>query len=395
MPSARRIALIFGSRSVEHGVSVVTAHGVSRALRAADFEVLPVFITQDGAWWLGREFPDTQPYGHELFTDVSRYERAFIQQATEVTLLPRPVAGGPRLVTPPGAQRPAEFPFDVAFVATHGTNGEDGTLQGLFELAAVPYTGSDVPASAAGMDKTLMKKVFAGAGLPQLKSLTITRRQWEDDSSGVLERIQAVLPYPLFVKPNSLGSSKGVNPAPDEDQLFLALGVAADVDERIIIEQAVENPLEINVAVMGWGDDVQASLCEQPKGGDWQDYGRKYLSGGNKLLGSVAGAGRKVPAEIPDTLSDALRERAKQAFIALGCAGAARVDFLVGSSESSPESLDETIIVNEINTIPGALSLELWQASGVQPREVVRHLVEIAEARHAERSRSDRRMTAM
>jgi D-alanine-D-alanine ligase len=387
LASARRIALFFGSRSVEHGVSVVTAHHVSRALRTADFTVLPVYITQDGAWWLGREFPDTQPYGLELFTDVSRYERAYLQQATEVTLLPRPAAGGPRLVTPPGAQRAGEFPFDVAFLATHGTNGEDGTLQGLFELASVPYTGSDVPASATGMDKTLMKKVFAGAGLPQVRSLTVSRRQWEDDSSGVIDRIQAELSYPLFVKPNSLGSSKGVNPAPDEDQLFLALGLAADVDDRIIVEQAVENPLEINVAVMGWGDDVQASLCEQPKGGDWQDYGRKYMSGGNKLLGSVAGAGRKVPAEIPDALSDALRERAKEAFIALGCAGAARVDFLIAAGE--------TIIVNEINTIPGALSLELWQASGVQPRELVTHLVEIAEARHAERSRSERRMTAI
>ena len=386
-PASHRIALFFGSRSVEHGVSVVTARGVWEALKKAGFEVLPVYITQDGAWWLGRDFPETRPYGPELFTDVSRYERAFLAQAAEVTLLPKPVAGGPRLMTLPGAQRLGEFPFDVAFPATHGTMGEDGTLQGLFELADVPYAGSDVPSSAAGMDKTLMKKVFAGAGFPQVKSITITRRDWEEDASGVIDRIQEELSYPLFVKPNGLGSSKGVNPAPDEDQLFLALGVAADVDDRIVVEEAVEDPIEINVAVMGWGEQATASVCEQPKGGDWQDYGRKYMQGGNKLLGSVAGAGRKVPAEIPDALADLLRDQAKQAFIALGCSGAARVDFLIGR--------DEHVILNEINTVPGALSLELWQASGVDPAAAVTHLVEIAEQRHAERGRSNRHMSAM
>jgi len=388
MPAAaRRIALFFGSRSVEHGVSVVTARAVWEALRAAGFEPAPVYIAQDGAWWLGRDFPDTRPYGVELFSDVDRFARAFAAQAIEVTLLPRPTAGGPKLIAVPGAARPAEFPFDVAFLATHGTAGEDGTLQGLFELAAVPYTGSDVAASAAGMDKTLMKRAFAGAGLRQVRSITISRRRWEEDSSEVLQQIEQTLSYPLFVKPNGLGSSKGVNPAPDEDQLFLALGIAADVDDRIIVEEAVPEALEINVAVLGWGSDVQASLCEQPKGGEWQDYGRKYMQGGSKLLGSVAGVGRKVPAAISDALAGQLREQARQAFMALGCAGAARVDFLIDR--------DENVIVNEINTIPGALSLELWQASGLAPSAVVSHLVEIAELRYADRSRSDRRMSAL
>jgi D-alanine-D-alanine ligase len=385
--SARRVALFFGSRSVEHGVSVVTARAVWEALRKAGFEVLPVYIDQEGAWWLGREFPDTRPYGGELFSSVERYGRAYVAQAAEVTLLPRPARGGPRLVALPGAPRPAEHPFDVAFVACHGTFGEDGTLQGLFELAAVPYTGSDVAASATGMDKTLMKRVFAGAGFRQVRSLTLTRAAWEEDSTAVLDRVAAELPGPLFVKPNGLGSSKGVNPAPDEDQLFLALGAATEVDDRVIVEQAVEDPIEINVAVMGWGEQVQASLCEQPQGGDWQDYGRKYLSTGNKLLGSVAGAGRKVPAEIPDALAEEIREQAKRSFIALGCAGAARVDFLIDR--------DESVILNEINTVPGALSLELWQASGVAPEQVVSHLVEIAEQRHAERNRSNRHMSAV
>jgi D-alanine-D-alanine ligase len=388
MPAAaHRIALIFGSRSVEHGVSVVTARGVWEALRAAGYEVLPVYITQEGAWLLGRDFPDTRPFGVELFTDVSRYERAFAAQASEVTLLPRPNAAGPRLVAPPGAARGGEFPFDVAFPATHGTFGEDGTLQGLFELANVPYTGSDVAASAAGMDKTLMKRVFASAGFRQVRLLTLTRAEWQDDQTGVLERIAAQLSYPLFVKPNGLGSSKGVNPAPDEDQLFLALDVACDVDDRIIVEEAVPEPTEINVAVLGWRDDVRASLCEQPKGGEWQDYDRKYKQGGSKLLGSTAGAGRKVPAEIPDALAAELQEQAKRAFTVLGCAGAARVDFLPARGEE--------IVLNEINTIPGALSLELWRLSGMNPDVVVTRLVEIALARHDERSKSNRHMSAI
>ena len=386
-PAAPRIALFFGSRSVEHGVSVVTARVVWEALRAASFEVLPVYITQEGVWLLGRDFPDTRPYGVELYADVTRYARAYAVQATEVTLLPRPFADGPRLITPPGAQRAQEFRFDVAFPATHGTFGEDGTLQGLFELAAVPYAGSDVPASALGMDKTLMKRIFAAGGFHQVKSVTVTRQEWEEDSAAVLERIESELSYTLFVKPNALGSSKGVNPAPDEDQLFLALGVATEVDDRIIVEEAVQDATEINVAVLGWRDDVQASLCEQPQRGEWLDYDRKYKSGGNKLLGSVAGAGRKVPAEIPDALADELREQAKRAFILLGCAGVARADFLIDG--------EGTVILNEINTIPGALSLELWQASGLPPAQVVTRMVEVAELRHAERSRSNRSMSAI
>ncbi len=383
---ARRVALVFGSRSVEHGVSVVTARTVWEALRAAGYEALPLYIAQDGAWWLGRDFLETQSYGHELFTNVDRWARAFAGQAMEVTLLPRPLVGGPRLLTAPGS-RHAETPFDVAFLATHGTNGEDGTLQGLFELAGVPYTGADVAASAAGMDKTLMKRIFAGAGFRQQRAITVTREQWEEDSPSVIARIEAELCYPLFVKPNGLGSSKGVNPAPDEDQLFLAMGVAAEVDERIIVEEAVEEPTEINVAVLGYGEQVQSSLCEQPPRGEWQDYGKKYLSGGAKLFGSVAGAGRKVPAEIPDALAEEIRTQAKRAFITLGCAGAARVDFLIDR--------DENIILNEINTIPGALSLELWRLSGLDPASVVTHCVEIAERRHAERGHNNRHMSAI
>jgi D-alanine-D-alanine ligase len=384
--SARRVALVFGSRSVEHGVSVVTARTVWEALNAAGFTTLPVYIAEDGRWWLGKDFPAITSYGLELFNDIGRYARAFIAQAAEVTLLPRPSAGGPRLVAPP-PERPSETPFDVLFLATHGSNGEDGTLQSLCELAAVPYTGSDVAASAAGMDKTLMKRVFAGSGFGQVKSLTITRRQWEEDSATVLAAIDTNLRYPLFIKPNSLGSSKGVNPAPDEDQLFLALGVAAEVDDRIVIEEAVEGATEINVAVLGEGEETVASLCEEPRGGDWQDYGRKYLAGGNKLTGASADASRRIPAQIADTLAEECRSLARRAFAALGCAGAARVDFLIDDAG--------TIYLNEINTIPGALSLELWRQSGVGPAEVVTKLVDLAVARHAERARSNRSMAAL
>lgn len=384
--AARRVVLVYGSRSVEHGVSIVTARAVWEALRAAGFAALPLYIGEDGRWWLGRDFIDTTPYGLELFSDVGRYARAFAAQATEVTLLPRPASGGPRLTALTG-ERPAETPFDALLLATHGSNGEDGSLQGLCELAGVPYSGSDVAASAAGMDKTLMKMVFAASGFRQVRSLTFARRRWEDHSATVLADIEANLQYPLFVKPNALGSSKGVSPAPDEDQLFLALGIAAEVDERIVVEEAVEGATEINVAVLGEGEEAIASLCEQPRGGDWQDYGRKYLAGGNKLTGASADASRRVPAEISDALAEECRTQARQAFAALGCAGAARVDFLIAP--------DETVYLNEINTIPGALSLELWRQSGVGPAVVVTRLVELALERHAERARSSRSMAAL
>jgi D-alanine-D-alanine ligase len=384
--AARRIALVFGSRSVEHGVSIVTARAVWLALRAAEFTPLPLYIAEDGRWWLGRDFLDTTPYGLELFSDAGRYARAFAAQASEVTLLPRPSAGGPKLTALSG-ERPVETPFDALLLATHGSNGEDGSLQGLCELAGVPYSGSDVAASAAGMDKSLMKKVFAASGFRQVRSLGFTRRRWEEDSATVLSDVETNLRYPLFVKPNALGSSKGVSPAPDEDQLFLALGIAAEVDERIVVEEAVEGATEINVAVLGEGEETIASLCEQPRGGDWQDYGRKYLAGGNKLTGASADASRRVPAEISDALADECRAQARRAFAALGCAGAARVDFLIAP--------DETVYLNEINTIPGALSLELWRQSGISPAELVTRLVELALARHAERARSSRSMAAL
>lgn len=370
--SKLRVGVIYGSRSVEHEVSIITALQAMEALDPARYEVIPLYVTKDGEWLTGSALRKLETYR----------SREAQRSLTRACLLPVP-NGGALEVAERGRWLPiagsSRIVIDVAFPCVHGTFGEDGTLQGLFELANVPYVGSGVLASAVGMDKILMKQVFRASGLPVLDCQVVRRDEWERRPDGVVERLQATIGYPAFVKPANLGSSVGISRATDEISLRQALAVAAHYDHRLLVEKALEGAVDVNCSVLGHGGELQVSVCEQPVA--WEEflsYEDKYIRGG-KAQG-MKGASRRIPAPISDALTARIQSYARQAFQAIDAAGVARIDFLV--------TPDENVYVNEINTLPGSLAFYLWEASDLPFSRLVDRLIEIALQRHAARQKT-------
>lgn len=378
--SPLRVGMIFGGRSVEHEVSVLTAHQAIAALPRDKYTPVPIYISKTGQWFTGEALLDLKN-----FTDLEKLQTlaepiAFSVDATQPGLLPRraPERKGGLF----GSRAPAEptvEPLDVAFPLIHGTHGEDGTLQGLLEIADLPYTGCGVEASAIGMDKLMAKVALRTAGVPVLPDYALSRARWQREPDVVVEELEALFPYPVFVKPVSLGSSIGVSNAEDRAALRFAIDVAATYDSRVMIEPAQQNIVEINCSVLGNDTEARASVCERPVSAGTLSYEEKYLKGGKS--DGMKGARRIIPADISDELTQGIQQRAIQAFQAIGAAGVARVDFLVRPDE-------DIFYVNEINTIPGSLSFYLWEPSGVPFPELLTTMIGYAQARHREKRRS-------
>ncbi len=371
-----RVGVVFGSRSVEHEVSVITGQQVIAALDKNRYDVTPIYITKAGAWYTG-----------EKLLDVANFkdEKAVLAGCEQVYLPADPTVGGliVRRSEKGGLfKRPRKsevLPLDVLFPTVHGTYGEDGTLQGLFELAGIPYTGSGVLGSAVGMDKILMKSVFRDQGLPVVKYYATTRRAWENDLDATINAIEQTLGYPVFVKPANLGSSVGITQARTREELHQAMEVAAHYDRRLLIEQAVPNVIEINCAVLGF-QDPQASVCEQPIAfQDFLSYEDKYMRGGK--ASGMKGLSRKIPAPISDELTKRVQEIAVRSFEMLDCRGVARIDFLL-------DTKTETLYINEINTLPGSISFYLWEPMGMNISALVDRLIQLAMETHRERQRT-------
>ena len=268
---------------------------------------------------------------------------------------------------------------DIFFPAFHGTNGEDGSAQGLLELLNLPYAGAGVLASAVGMDKILMKDVYKANGLPVVDFLWYYRSQWSSDKTHVIEEIEKKLGYPVFVKPANLGSSIGISKAKNRDMLELALEIAASYDRKLIIEKAVENPREINCAVLGYDDHVEASLCEEPIG--WTEllsFDDKYIRGGKSEKGKDSK--RAIPAEIPEDMRLRIEDLAKRSFMVIDGRGNARIDFLI--------AVDGSIYVNEINTLPGSLAFYLWEGKGYDFKTLIDRMIEISLTCHKEKEKN-------
>lgn len=376
------VACIFGSRSVEHEVSVITAQQAMAAL-SAGHEVLPVYIAKDGRWFTGAPLRDLQ-----RFAQVD----ALLPECTVVTPLIDPRTPGLVLqaVEPARgsvfARRGAErWRADVAMPLCHGGFGEDGTLQGLLEMCGVAFTGSGVAASALAMDKRLTKICLRAAGLPVLDDVVASRERWRTAPQQVLAEVEELSPYPLVVKPLSLGSSIGVSRAENREQLTTAVGVALTYDERCLVEAAQDSAVEINCAVLGEDGDVRASLLEEVPRQGLLSYDDKYRSAAPPAKGGGAGAGlkgarREVPARLDAILTATLRQDACRAFGAVGAAGVARIDMLVDAPKG-------THVVNEINPLPGSLSFYLFEPDGLPFPALLDRLLEIA-ARGRERRRA-------
>ena len=376
------VGVFFGGRSVEHEVSVITALQAIAALARDRLTAVPVYIAKSGAWYTGDALGDIDSY-----RDIDRV----LAGATRVTMRPEPDARGQMVAVDArrgllGGGPRVTAQIDVALPLVHGTNGEDGTLQGLFELNDVAYCGSGVAAAALSMDKRLMKNAFRAAGLTVLDDVLVRRERWETHADDVADESQRRFGYPVYVKPLSLGSSIGVSRVESRKALRDSVELALSYDTRCLIEPAQEDVVEVNCAVLGHDDDVRPSATEQPKAGGLLSYEEKYLSKGAKAGASSLGSGkatsqRLVPAPLDDSLTALVQDAAMRAFRAIDAAGVARVDCFVRTD-------DEAVIVNEINTVPGSLSFHLWEPVGLSFGDVVAQLVAIAQERHAAKSRT-------
>ncbi len=375
-----RVGVLFGGRSGEHEVSLLSAASVLQAIDRSKYEIVPIGITREGRWVTSGEAQRMlgiagDPQATSTPAVLARGEATLVPPAPGVGLLPFETRD-------PHAQA---IELDVVLPVIHGTFGEDGTLQGLLELAGIPYAGSGVLGSAAGMDKDVMKRLFASAGLPIPKHVTVLRSAWQSAPQKAIAAIEQALRYPLFVKPANGGSSVGISKAHDRAELEAALAEAARYDRKLVIEEGVGGeckPRELEIAILG-NDAPQASVVgEIVPGKEFYDYEAKYLSEGSKLV---------LPAKISPELSEELRAMAIRAFQACDCAGLARVDFLLEPGENG------RVYLNEINTLPGftAISMypKLWAASGVPYPDLIDRLIALALERAGERAHTTYRRT--
>ncbi len=354
----RRIAIVFGGRSAEHEVSVVSARSVMQALDPGRYEVIPIGVTKEGRWELLPAGPPSLPAGSDLLPRVNE------DAGTEVALDQEP--GARALVSVDGSR----MPIDVVFPVMHGPFGEDGSIQGFLEMAGVPYVGSGILGSAVGMDKAIQKVLFRAAGIPVVEHEVVREREWEEDPEAVRARAEH-LGLPLFVKPAALGSSVGITKIAEHEALGVALEEAFRYGRKAVIERSLEGARELECAVLG-NDDPVASLAGEivPRGHAFYDYEAKYLD--------EHGAELLIPAVLPPATLEEVQRLAVAAFRAIDGAGMARVDFFLTEQGR--------LFLNEINTIPGFTSIsmypKLWEASGVSYPELIDRLIELAIERH-------------
>jgi D-alanine-D-alanine ligase len=363
-----RLGLLFGGRSAEHDVSLRSAMTIMDALDSDRFEVLPIGITRSGQWLSGGD-------PMQALTDASpMFHLGEGEDASTETL---DAASTSALVAKAGSSASAAVPdgitdaVDIVFPALHGPMGEDGTVQGMLELANVPYVGSGVLGSAVAMDKAITKTILEQAGLPQLPWRLVSRKEWRRDPEGIAEGIAGTIGFPCFVKPANLGSSVGISKVHGPDEFAAAMDLAAHHDRRIVIEQGVD-AREIELAVLGNDEPIASVAGEIRPRGEFYDYNAKYIEDTAELI---------VPARIDSELLGYLQTMAVDAFKALDLAGLARVDFFV-------EKGTDHVFINEVNTLPGFTSISmypmLWEASGVPIEELVDRLIQLAIERYAE-----------
>ncbi len=359
----KRVVILFGGRSAEHEVSVVSARSVMDALDPKRYEAIPIGVTKQGHWQL---MPGGPPaLGSGAATGPNALPGVTERAGTEVVLDQEP--GSQSLVEPDGSRTE----IDVVFPVMHGPYGEDGSIQGFLEMAGVPYVGAGVLGSAVGMDKVVQKVLFADAGIPVVEHAVVHEREWEDDRRAVEARAEH-LGFPLFVKPAALGSSVGITKVHGSDELVAAIEQAFAFGRKALLERSVEGAREIECAVLG-NDDPVASIAGEivPRGHEFYDYEAKYLDEhGSELV---------IPADLPATTLEEIRRLAVAAFRAIDCSGMARVDFFL--------TADGGVLLNEINTIPGFTQIsmypKLWEASGLPYPELIDRLIELALERHA------------
>lgn len=353
------VAILFGGRSGEHEISLLSAKSVLAEIDYSLYEVIQIGITRDGIWMVGQDV-------------LQHFENGNYETLTPACLLAESGNHTLHVQIREGNSFKLE-PYrtiDVIFPVLHGTFGEDGTLQGLLELCEIAYVGAGVLGSSVGMDKALFKHVMRGIQIPVLNDVTFNRKEIQSDLNLVLDQCEQLASYPLFTKPANMGSSVGINKCHDRQQLIDGLNEAALYDRRVLVEVGLNKPMEIEVSVLGNETPIASLAGEIVPGDEFYTYEDKYINGISVL---------NIPAELPDGMMESIREIAVRAYRAIDCAGMARVDFLVAED-------GEGLFLNELNTIPGftqiSMYAKLWEASGIRYSELINRLIELAIDRH-------------
>ena len=409
-----KVAVIFGSRTCEHDVSIISAVQAIENLNREEYDVVPVYIARDGQWYTGNiDIMTNTGFYFGFRPDMLTRVAPVMSDDSKLTLVPF-TAISPHgfkgmmhvLLSNMNLGEEAIIKCDVVLPVMHGMNGEDGTLQGLLELYNVPYASTSVLGSSLGMDKIAMKQYFRGLGLPVVNYTWFTRAEWNAARDEVLARVESELSWPMFVKPANLGSSIGISRATDRESLIHAVNVAAEYDKRILVEQGLEKPVEVNCSALRVKDEVRASLCEMPVSSEEMlTFYEKYLrQGGGKSAkgGPVKGApvkgsapvkgahagsasggmeslARKVPAPISDELTQRIQQMTARVYSEMDCKGVVRIDYMLDG---------DSLYINEINIIPGSLAYYLWEPLGINFSKLLDIMLEDAFNAHAEKNRS-------
>ncbi len=364
------IGVFFGGRSTEHEISVISASQAMNAINREKYDVTPIYISKQGRWYTG-----------DALLDVANYRdtNKLIAGCEEVYMSPE--FGDYKLYRRNKKLfgNPVVSELDVVIPVLHGSNGEDGIFEGVLESIGIPYAGCNTLSSANGMDKITMKMIMQACDIPVVDYVWFTDKQWFAKRDELINSIETKLGYPVIVKPANLGSSVGIGRARDREQLIERINDAEQYSTRIIVEHMVEDLKEINCSVLGDCDEYITSVCEEPiKSGEILSYEDKYM-GGSKGAKGMQASQKRIPADLPDEVSDRIRFLAGETFRVLSCHGVSRVDVIMDVS-------DGNIYVNEINTIPGSLSFYLWEATGIRFDQLMDRLVKLALKRKREQS---------
>lgn len=358
------VAVFFGGRSVEHEISVISALQAINAFDANKYNIIPIYISKQGRWYTGANLLDLKNY-----RDLNK----LVAEADEVFM--RPEYGDYNLYKAHtglfNKKNPVVAELHVAIPVLHGTNGEDGIFEGLLETIGIPFAGCNTLSSANGMDKITMKMILRSEGIPVVDYVWFTDNEWNSGKDAIIARVEEKLGYPVIVKPANLGSSVGIGTAANRNELIEKINNAEKFSQRIIVEHMIEQLQEINCSVLGDADDHQSSVLEEPiKSGKFLSYEDKYM-GGTKTSQGMQASDKRIPAELPADLTEKIRHMAGETFRVLSCHGVSRIDVMV-------DRKDNSVYVNEINTIPGSLSFYLWEATGISFAQLMDKLVALA-----------------
>ena len=370
-----QLGVIFGSRSCEHEVSVISAVQLMKHVNPDTYDLVPVYISQEGAWYTGDPLRDIKSYIPRFNPKLDGVKRVQPDLTAKSGALLCYTKGG----LTGGSRLDIAARLDCVIPVMHGLHGEDGSLQGLLELMDIPYASTGIGGSAIAMDKIMMKQFFRGCGFPVLDDIAVLRSAWRKDAVELIKLIEQKLPYPVFVKPATLGSSIGVSRATDFKSLSDALELAFSFDRRVMVEEAVNRPIEVNCSVLGFDDDVRASVVEMPiTEGSLLDFSAKYTRGGGSK--GMASLSRVVPAPIGEAMTGRIRELSCDIFRALDCKSVVRIDYMI-------DSTTDRLSITEINAIPGSLAFYLWNQS--EPKlpytELIDRMVQCAMTAYAEK----------